>query len=86
MARIEVVGIGAGSISSELNAKLCRFNLSDAHCYNPNDERKIKSAIAAGPGGPEKFTKLIRELGHKLQEKQEAQAQPAEERGSVVIL
>ena len=36
--------------------------------YNPNDEDKIKSAIAAGPGGSAAFEKLIRYVGRRMKD------------------
>jgi hypothetical protein len=36
--------------------------------YNPNDEDKIKSAIAAGPGGSAAFEKLSRYVGRRMKD------------------
>ena len=48
--------------------KLATFELKDAHCFDPNDEAKIRAAIAAGPGGAAGFEAVIRRLGRRLLE------------------
>ena len=46
--------------------KLTQFRLEDAHCFDPNDEAKIRAAIAAGEGGAARFEEVIRSLGRRL--------------------
>ena len=53
---------------SLLFTKLKSFKLSNAHCFNPNDEIKIKKAIENGPGGQSAFESLIRDIGTKLEQ------------------
>jgi hypothetical protein len=48
LMRLEVVDISTGG---DIGTKLQKFDLVDAHCYNPNDEHKIREAIEQGPGG-----------------------------------
>ena len=50
----------------QLIVKLTQFKLEDAHCFDPNDEAKIRAAIAAGEGGAARFEQVIRSLGHRL--------------------
>ena len=48
LMRLEILDI---STSGDIGAKLQAFELPYCHCYNPNDEYKIRSAIEQGPGG-----------------------------------
>ena len=54
-----------------LSVKLQQFNLDDAHCYDPNEERKIKQAIAAGPGAVRGFERTMHEVGLHLASQQQ---------------
>jgi hypothetical protein len=77
MGRLEIVN--TADDGTDLPAKLKAFDLQNAHCYSPNDEEKIRAAIAAGPGGIEAFNNMIHQLGEKL-----SLAAAAEE-GAVVL-
>jgi hypothetical protein len=63
--RVQIIDLATnGSIAD----KLATFRLEDARCYNPNDQRKIREAIEAGPGGVKRFTELVRKIGADLAE------------------
>jgi hypothetical protein len=68
----QLLVVNTSSAEFDLAHKLQVFRLEDAHCYNPNDEAKIRAAIANGPGGTVRFTKLIRQIGLELQMSQQA--------------
>jgi len=64
-----------GGQSSELRTRalasreaLAAFELSRAHCANPNEEKQLRDAIGAAPGGAGAFEATIRGLASQLQE------------------
>ena len=59
------------STDDALVHKLVEFKLHEAHCFDPNDEAKIRAAIATGEGGSAAFEKVIRDLGQQLKRHQQ---------------
>jgi hypothetical protein len=57
--RVQFVPVNPDRFSDAVS-DLQRFELSNAHCYDPNEEKKVLAAIDAV--GKERFTKRIREL------------------------
>ena len=52
--------------AARLVTRLRRFSLADAHCFDPNEERQLRAAIEAMPGGGEFFQATIRRLGTRF--------------------
>ena len=63
LERVQLVDTSIGGTS--VAARLQVFDLSKARCYNPNDERKIRAAIDACPGGASAFEELVRRIGYE---------------------
>jgi hypothetical protein len=68
---VTVVGIGGAAAGEppsgtgaapSLYSKLRSFQLCAAHCYDPNEDRRLRAAIAAAPGGTAAFERAIRGL------------------------
>jgi hypothetical protein len=62
---VDVVGTASGTsdtAAAALYTKLREFRLDGAHCYDPNEERRLRSAIAAAPGGVAAFERTIRAM------------------------
>ena len=57
----------AEAARNTLSRKLQHFSLDNAHCYNPNDEHKIRAAIEASSHGRKGFEKLIHEIGTQME-------------------
>ena len=54
--------------SDEVRRRLERFDLSLAHCSNPNEEKRLRDAINAAPGGASAFEATIQGLAAQLQQ------------------
>jgi hypothetical protein len=52
--------------AARLVTRLRRFSLADAHCFDPNEERQLRTAIEAMPGGAKAFQATIRRLGARF--------------------
>jgi hypothetical protein len=78
-ARAMVAGLGLGRVraspateaglhpaAARVVMRLRRFSLADAHCFDPNEERQLRAAIDAMPGGGESFQATIRRLGARF--------------------
>ena len=71
--RIELVPIEADGVTREsILESMSNFKLEDAHCYDPNEEIKLRSVMA--DVGEEKFVARIRGLADKIRAKDEAEA------------
>ena len=57
---------GSERVGAELRARLNGFMLANAHCANPNEEKRLRNAISAAPGGTAAFQDTIRGLSSKL--------------------
>ena len=65
LRRIELVTFGDDTTHQhEVLERLCRFELSAAHCFDPNEEFKLKAVISAV--GVAAFEARIRLLGTKI--------------------
>ena len=53
---------------ASLRASLKAFSLARAHCSNPNEEKRLRTAINAAPGGTSAFEATIRGLAERLTE------------------
>jgi len=55
----------------DLSSELLKFDVSNAHCYDPNEEAKIRKIIksAGGAAGVEDFNSKIRMVGTQLSTK-----------------
>lgn len=53
-------------VGAELRARLSGFMLANAHCANPNEEKRLRNAISAAPGGTAAFQDTIRGISSKL--------------------
>ena len=77
--RIELVPIEADGVTREsILESMSSFELENAHCYDPNEEIKLRSVMAAV--GEEKFVARMRSLAGKIRARDESRA--ARERGS----
>ena len=64
--RVEILPIEEGGVTRDgVIASLVSFRLEDAHCYDPNEEARIRDVMAAV--GEERFVNRIRSLGRRLQ-------------------
>jgi hypothetical protein len=54
--------VRSGEVVSELYRDLRMFELDMAHCFDPNEDRRLRAAISAAPGGAAAFEASIREL------------------------
>ena len=52
--------------AARLVTRLRRFSLADAHCFDPNEERQLRAAINAAPGGVPAFQATVRSLATRL--------------------
>jgi hypothetical protein len=57
-----------GGRRDEVRRRLGRFDLSLAHCSNPNEEKRLRDAINAAPGGASAFEATIQGLAAQLQQ------------------
>ena len=65
VARIELVPIEADGVTrASILESMAHFKLADAHCYDPNEEIKLRGVMAAV--GEEKFVGRIRSLAGKI--------------------
>ena len=79
VSRIELVPIEADGVTREsILESMARFTLEDAHCYDPNEEIKLRGVMAAV--GEEKFVGRIRSLAGKIRARDEANKTRAERR------
>lgn len=53
---------------AEIRRHLERFDLSQAHCTNPNEDKRLRAAIRTAPGGANAFQATIQGLSKQLQE------------------
>jgi hypothetical protein len=60
------VGEGGCGRRSRWQRRLERFSLADAHCFDPNEERQLRAAINAAPGGVPAFQATVRSLATRL--------------------
>ena len=56
-----------GDAREEVWRRLQAFDLSLAHCSNPNEEKKLRRAISGAPGGARAFELTVRGLASQLQ-------------------
>ena len=64
---LEVESIDGQSDSDlSLAEKIAAFELDGACCYDPNEERRLRAAIAAAPGGAPVFESKIRGIADGL--------------------
>jgi len=56
-----------GDAREEVWRRLEAFDLSLAHCSNPNEEKKLRRAISGAPGGARAFELTVRGLASQLQ-------------------
>jgi hypothetical protein len=65
VARIELVPIEADGVTREsILENMAQFELDDAHCYDPNEEIKLRAVMTEV--GEEKFVGRIRALAGKI--------------------
>ena len=65
VSRIELVPIEADGVTREsILANMAHFKLDDAHCYDPNEEIKLRAVMKEV--GEEKFVGRIRALAGKI--------------------
>ena len=65
LSRIELVPIEADGMTTEsILTSMAEFKLKDAHCYDPNEEIKLRGVMAAV--GEEQFVSRIRSLSGKI--------------------
>ena len=65
LSRIELVPIEADGMTTEsILTNMAKFKLEDAHCYDPNEEIKLRGVMAAV--GEEQFVSRIRSLSGKI--------------------
>ena len=65
VSRIELVPIEADGVTREsILESMANFKLNDAHCFDPNEEIKLRTVMAAV--GEEKFVGRIRSLAGKI--------------------
>ena len=65
VARIELVPIEADGVTREsILESMSTFELEGAHCYDPNEEIKLRSVMAAV--GEEQFVARMRSLAEKI--------------------
>jgi hypothetical protein len=65
VARIELVPIEADGVTrTSILESMAHFKLADAHCYDPNEEIKLRGVMSAV--GEEKFVGRIRSLAGKI--------------------
>ena len=65
MKRIEFMPILEEGVTTEsLCESLCAFTLEEAHCYDPNEEARLRSVMRAV--GEDRFVSRIRALGQRL--------------------
>ena len=68
VSRIELVPIEADGVTREsILDNMAHFKLDDAHCYDPNEEIKLRAVMAEV--GEEKFVGRIRALAGKIRER-----------------
>ena len=68
VSRIELVPIEADGVTREsILDNMAHFKLGDAHCYDPNEEIKLRAVMAEV--GEEKFVGRIRALAGKIRER-----------------
>jgi hypothetical protein len=60
-----------------LAEKIAAFTLDEARCYDPNEERRLRAAIAAAPGGAAVFESKIRGIADGLKRISVPCARPA---------
>eukprot|EP00937_MAST-01D_sp_MAST-1D-sp2_P005568 g5568.t1 len=72
-ARIDVLSLD-GDDSGRLEDELRYFTVANAFCFDPNEEKRIMDAIAAGRGGTAAFDKIINELGSRVQDVEDGSA------------
>jgi len=71
-----------GDAREEVWRRLEAFDLSLAHCSNPNEEKKLRRAISGAPGGARAFELTVRGLASQLQLQLQANPrQPAAKAG-----
>ena len=58
--------VGDGVALRVMQQRLERFKLSDAHCFDPNEERQLRAAIHYAPGGALAFQATMRGLAKRL--------------------
>jgi hypothetical protein len=54
------------SADNQLRDRLANFSIADAHCFDPNEERKLRRAIDMAPGGTSAFQAMIRGLAARI--------------------
>ena len=81
VSRIELVPIEADGVTREsILDNMAEFKLDDAHCYDPNEEIKLRAVMKEV--GEEKFVGRIRALAGKIraQDEERARARSSPER------
>ena len=64
---LEVESIDGQSDSDpSLAEKIATFAVDEARCYDPNEERRLRAAMAAAPGGAPVFESKIRGIADGL--------------------
>jgi len=56
-----------------MQQRLAHFSLAGAHCSDPNEERQLRAAIEAAPGGKSAFQATIRGLAERLTDRPDAE-------------
>merc|ERR1711920_855508 len=62
--KIEVMSLEDQGDGERLMRKLLHFNYKNAHCYDPNEEARLKKTIETIGG--ENFNSRVRELAERL--------------------
>jgi hypothetical protein len=62
--RVQLAPIALESSSVSILDELKEFNVDNAFCYDPNEERKLRTVISAN--GKEQFNQRIRDLGQSF--------------------
>jgi len=76
--RIELVPGGANGVARKsILESMGGFKLEDVHCFDPNEEIKLRSVVAE-VGGEEKFVDRIRALADNIRAKDKAEASRGE--------
>ena len=85
LSRIELVPIETDGVTREsILESMIHFRLEDTHCYDPNEERKLRMVMAEV--GEDKFVARIHTLGHKIRARDEAIEAEREGVGRPVVM
>jgi hypothetical protein len=85
LSRIELVPIETDGVTREsILESMIHFRLEDTHCYDPNEERKLRMVMAEV--GEDQFVARIHTLGRKIRARDEATKAEREGVGRPVVM